>query len=106
MRDDMRALMAATGLVVAALSASARQAAAQNEGMVLGARRVGPTTPLKIYNPAGSLKIIGWNYDSLVIRGHVKPPNFLFAGDLRAMKMGVDPGRFGVEDPREGESAK
>lgn len=87
----MRLLIGLAGLGLAAGAASAQLASpSAADGMVLGARRVGPTTPLSIYNRLGSLRIVGWNRDSVEIRGKFKPPSFFFVGTSAGMKLGYD----------------
>jgi DUF4097 and DUF4098 domain-containing protein YvlB len=90
---------------IAALSALPARAQTPADGIVLGARRVGPTVPLKIYNPAGSVRVIAWDRDSVVVRGPARPFGFFFGGNPTAIKFGVNEFTFGVEEPR-GDTAK
>jgi hypothetical protein len=88
------------GVVAALITIAAAAANAQNavDGPVLGARRLAPNAPLKVWLPEGDLRIVSWDRDSIVVRGRiVKPANFFFGGDSAGMK-------FGVEQ-REGRSA-
>lgn len=81
-------------------------AAAQNtDGLLLGGRKVGPTVPLKIYNPAGSVRVIAWDRDSVAVRGPARPTGFFFGGNTMALKFGVNEFMLGVEEPR-GDTAK
>ena len=79
-------------LVVALVLVSAQQLYAQRsrgEGRLLGARRTSPTVNIKAWNPTGSIRFVGWDKDSVVMRGtvggNVKPE---FAGDGDGMKLG------------------
>ena len=88
-----------------ALAAFPARAQTAADGIVLGARKVGPTVPLKIYNPAGSVRVMAWDRDSIVVRGPAKPVGFFFGGSQMALKFGVNEFMFGVEEPR-GDTAK
>ena len=88
MRADIRVTVAALLIAVAATSANAQSSA---DGPVLRARHVLPTAQFKVWLPAGDLRIVTWDRDSVVLRGHVvKPANLFFAGDSAAMKFGVE----------------
>lgn len=93
---------------LAALNALPAAALAQNtaDGPELAGRRVGPTVPLKIYNPAGSVRVIAWDRDSVSVHGHERPEGFFFGGNPMALKFGVNEFMFGVEEPRAGGDAK
>ena len=60
------------------------------EGKLLGARRASPTVNIKAWNPNGSIRFVGWDKDSVVMRGsvgaNVTPE---FAGDGAGMKLGI-----------------
>jgi hypothetical protein len=56
-------------LVASASSASSAQSAA--DGPVLGARRLSAVSSIKFFLPTGSVRVVGWDKDSLVVRGHV-----------------------------------
>jgi hypothetical protein len=92
--------------VIAALLAFPAAAQTSADGIVLGGRRVGPTVPLKIYNPAGSVRVIAWDRDSIAVRGPVRPTGFFFGGTSSAIKFGVNEFMFGIEEPRGGDTAK
>jgi len=78
--------MAACGLV--ASSAGIQPAAAPP---VLRSRRVVATVALKIYNPSGSTRLVGWDRDSVVVRGRVPSRDrFFFNGDSASMKLGIE----------------
>src|SRR3954462_5963428 len=93
MRTYMRLLnIAASALVLSALFAAPR-AGAQSpaDGRLLAARRVLPTVVFKIWNPAGHIRLVAWNRDSVVVRGRVaKHENFFFAGDSEGVKLGIE----------------
>jgi hypothetical protein len=64
-------------------------------------RRVAPDATISIRNHAGSVRVHGWDRDSVVLRGTFPGVNsVIFGGDRRAMKMGVwdwDPKRDDLE---------
>ena len=93
-------------ILLAALVPAVVCAQQNSEGAVLEARRVSPTIPLKIYNPAGSVRVVGWDYDSVVVRARVRPTGFFFGTAPTAVKFGVDEFRFGVEEPRGADTAR
>ena len=93
MRADARLALIALSLSIASPKLHAQS---QANGPVLGARRLAPNAPLKIWLPAGELRLIAWDRDSVVVRGRViRPGNFFFGGDSTGMK-------FGVEQPGSG----
>lgn len=76
-----------------ALCLSAGTVAAQSEadGPVLGAKHATSKTSFKMYNPAGRVRIVSWDRDSLLVRGHI--PNteqFFLGGGVQGMKLGID----------------
>jgi len=94
--------------VIAALALARAPAPAQPApagGMVLLARSISPTTPIKIYDPAGSVRLVGWDRDSVVVTSASRPPGFFALVDRGGIKTGVDQFRFGVEEPRDGAAA-
>lgn len=74
-------------------SATARAQGAKTDpadGPILGARAVEATASFNIWNPAGTLRIVGWDRDSIVVRGHTAPgQDFAFSGGSRGMKIGI-----------------
>jgi putative adhesin len=80
----------------ALLSAAAAICGAQREpgtspGAVLGARHLARSAPVKIFDPAGSVRLIGWTRDSLLVRGTVAPEErFYLAGGDDGVKLGVE----------------
>lgn len=98
MRDsqvDMNISMlgvAVVGAMVGSISVAQAQTStsANNEGPILGARAVNATAGFTIKNAAGSVRLIGWDYDSIVVRGRVATgERFSFVGDKAAMKIGM-----------------
>ena len=61
------------------------------DGPVLGARHVNPTASLKIWSPAGTVRLVAWDRDSVVMRGRVpEPEQTMFAGGSNGMKLGIE----------------
>jgi hypothetical protein len=57
---------------------------------VLAARAAEPTAGFKIYNPAGTVRVVGWDHDSIVVRGRVgRGEKFFFGGSARGGKLGI-----------------
>jgi len=78
-------------LLIGALAASRARAQEPAEMPILSARRVTPTFSLNLWNPAGHVRIIAWDRDSLVVRGRLDPSKrFFFGGDSTGAKLGVD----------------
>ncbi len=88
-------------IVILAAIALPTDLAAQSaaDGRVLAALGVEPTAQLKLFNPAGSIRLVAWDRDSIVIRGDASPRNFFFGGTRRGAK-------GGVEDPAVGDTAR
>lgn len=99
----MRQLICLVALTVAPSLAPAQNAA---DGPELNGMRVSPTTPLKIYNPAGSVRVLAWDRDSVSVHGAVRPKGFFFGRNVGAVKFGVNEFMFGVEEPRGADTAK
>ena len=58
---------------------------------VLWARAVEPTAGFKIYNPAGAVRVVGWDHDSIEVRGRVaRGERFYFGGSARGGKLGIE----------------
>lgn len=62
----------------------------------LGARRASPDVGVKIFVTSGSLRLVAWDRDSIVVRGRVAPTDRFFLlggkGDS-SYKLGVEPRR-------------
>ncbi len=83
MRGDWRLLLAAA--LVVGENASAQGPA---EGRLLGARAVAPAIAIKAWNALGSIRFIGWDKDSVVVRGTLgRGVRFLLSQDGAAMKL-------------------
>jgi hypothetical protein len=103
----MRRLILLVAISVASRGATAQtQASRGSRDIVLEARRVGPTIPLKIYGIAGSIRLIGWDRDSLVITSQSRPADFFFHHDSGGIKVGLDQYRFGIEQANTAENAR
>lgn len=86
MRVDWRAL--ALLLVVAAAKVGGQSSA---DGPVLGARALRQGASLKIWVDAGRLRLIAWDRDSILVRGHAgRGERFVFGGDSNGMKFGTE----------------
>ena len=97
------------GAALAAASIIAPAAAGGQRGtkdIVLEAHQVSPTAPLKIYGVAGSVRLVGWDRDSVVVTAQTRPADFFFFHDRGGIKTGVDQFRFGIEEARGESSAK
>jgi Uncharacterized conserved protein len=78
-------------LVVLTLLLGILPSAGNAQSRLLGARRVSPTVTIKSWNPVGSMRVIGWDKDSVVVRGTVgSNMTFMFNGDNDGMKLGAD----------------
>jgi len=88
MRPVERLVLALASVVTFAGTATAQTAA---DGPVLRRKRVLPDVAIKIWMPAGNIRFVAWDKDSVVLRGRVAPGEDLFyGGDSAAMKFGVD----------------
>lgn len=59
------------------------------DGPLLGARHTLPTINIKAWNPTGSIRFIGWDKDSVVVRGTVgRGVQFMLSGENEGMKLG------------------
>jgi len=91
-----RLSFAAYGLT-AALSSAAPQGSQHLP--VLRARHLAPTADVKVFHVAGSIRLIGWDRDSIVVRGRVaRGDGFYFAGGDSSVKFGIE-NRSGTRDP-------
>jgi hypothetical protein len=53
--------------------------------------RILPDAPIKVFLPTGSVRVIGWDKDSLAVRAMVAPgADFFFGGGDRGVKLGVE----------------
>jgi hypothetical protein len=76
--------------VLCVASGGAAQPSA-TDGPLLRARHAASAPQIKMFNPAGSIRLVGWDKDSVVVRGRVaKGEAFYFAGNESGMKLGID----------------
>ena len=76
---------------VAMLMSTALTSTASAQLPVLRARALDATAAVKIFNPAGSIRLVGWDRDSIVVRGRVaRGERFFFAGSASGVKFGVE----------------
>jgi hypothetical protein len=59
-------------LLTAAVTATASAQKSNPDGPVLGARRLSAVGSVKVFLTTGSIRIVGWDGDSLVVRGRVR----------------------------------
>jgi DUF4097 and DUF4098 domain-containing protein YvlB len=98
----MRTLIAIAALIVPVIANAQRG----SKDIVLEAHHIGPTSPLKIYGVAGSVRLVGWDHDSVVITAPSRPLGFYFARDPASVKLGMDQYRFGIEEARTDSTAR
>jgi hypothetical protein len=92
MRPDVPTFRARAAICGAlfSLAASPLPVRAQADEPVLRARALDATASIKMFVSAGSLRLIAWDRDSIVVRGHVpRGEQFFFSGDARGMKLGM-----------------
>ena len=85
-------VLALLGATSALTRASAQEPArAARREPILRARSLEPTASVKIFDPAGSVRVVTWDHDSIAVRGRVPPSErFFFAGSARGVKLGVE----------------
>ena len=82
--------------LIAPLMAAGRSGESTRADSVLTARHFNQGASMKVFNPTGAVRLVGWNHDSLEVRGNVSPRKRYFAsGDANGMKLGVDEARVG-----------
>jgi len=65
---------------------------------VLSARRVSPTLAITLWNPAGHVRLVAWDLDSLVIRGRVDASQkFMFGAGETGVKSAIEGRVVGAE---------
>ena len=75
------------GLVAASVAAAQEH----RPTPILRARHAAPTVKVKAFHVAGSLRFVGWERDSIVVRGFVpRGDRFYFAGSDSGLKFGVE----------------
>src|SRR3954466_10478448 len=88
----MRFLISAAVVAVVGFPLSA-QTPSDADGPLIWAKTAGPTTPIRIYHEAnvgGSVRIVGWDRDSVVFRGRAPAGMSFHGGDAENMKLGID----------------
>jgi hypothetical protein len=87
----MRIAFVSAGLVLICAAGAIDAQGTSADGPLLRAHRATPPLGLKMFNPAGPVRLVGWDKDSVVVRGHVaKGEKFYLAGNDSSMKMGID----------------
>lgn len=67
---------------------------------LLRARSLDASAAVKIFNPAGSVRLVGWDRDSIVVRGRIaRGQKFFFGGSAGGVKFGVDDSITGGDSP-------
>jgi hypothetical protein len=85
-RRIVQCAMRTIALVAAALTSRVvapprvRAQDARTDGPVLRARALKRSAPVKMFIPSGTVRVIGWDRDSIVIRGHIPATSKLFFG--------------------------
>jgi hypothetical protein len=98
-RDLMTRVTSSLAFGILALAATGATRA-QTPAPVLAARALDVGAPINIFNPAGSVHIIAWDRDSMVVRGRVpKSARFYYGGSARGVKFGLDGGPDGRDAP-------
>ena len=78
-------------ILMAILIGATASGSASAQLPVLRARALDATAAVKVYNPAGSIRLVGWDRDSIVVRGRVaRGAQFFFGGSSRGVKLGVE----------------
>jgi hypothetical protein len=92
-------ITAACLLALIALPAVARSQKAP-QLRVLGAKGAAPDVGLKIFVASGSVRLIAWDRDSIVVRGRIASTgHFYFGGRSRSgYKLGVEPKTHGTSE--------
>jgi hypothetical protein len=95
MRRDGRPTWAhrvrARAIAMAVLIGVAEAGNASAQLPVLRARTLDATAAVKIFNPAGSIRLVGWDRDSIVVRGRVaRGERFFFGGSASGVKLGIE----------------
>jgi hypothetical protein len=75
-------------IILAARSASGQSAA---DGPILEAHGLDSTASINLYIPAGSVRLVAWDRDSIVVRGQKSASDrIFFGGGRQGVKMGVE----------------
>ncbi|HET7585867.1 MAG TPA: hypothetical protein VFK13_13205 [Gemmatimonadaceae bacterium] len=102
MRPDLNRTARRWGAALVLSAACPAAAIAQSATRVLYARAVEPTAAFKIFDPAGTIRLVGWDRDSLLVRGRIGAGSRFFSGiTARGGKFGVEPTDGGDPSPSE-----
>lgn len=85
-----------------AIALAARSAVGQTaaDGPVLEAHGVIPTVSINLYVPAGSVRLVAWDHDSVVVRGQkARDARLFYGGGPQGIKMGVESNSQGDSEP-------
>lgn len=103
MRHESAARCALAALLFLPLVSGDGAGQGMREEPVLTARHLNANASVKVFNPTGAVRLIGWSHDSLEVRGNVAPRKRYFAsGDANGVKLGVDEAGAG-EAPAHGD---
>jgi hypothetical protein len=87
----MRHLLGIASIIVACAARAATGQASDADGPLLGARHAVLRLQVKVINLAGSVRLVGWDKDSLVVRGRIaRNERFYFGGRDSVMKFGIE----------------
>jgi hypothetical protein len=92
-RDAMpaRAMMMTTIAAITLASGAARAQEPAVQPPVLRARSLESMAPVRVMNPAGSVRIVGWDHDSILVRGRIaRGERFFFGGSAKGVKFGIE----------------
>jgi hypothetical protein len=95
----MKNIILALSLTLSAAASPLRAQSAAADGPILRARRLYATAPAKMYVPSGTVRLVGWDRDSLVVRGRI-------AASDQLVLSGSDSGVKLTVEPRTGDTAK
>jgi hypothetical protein len=91
MRGDAMSVRLAAACALLALGSRVAPAQSAADGTLLGARSLAPDAALKVWVPEGRIRLVAWDRDSIVVRGHVaRSDHFFLSGDRAGVKLGVD----------------
>jgi hypothetical protein len=94
----MRRSFCIASVFAACMAPAVAAQAGAPDGPVLRARHALPGLQAKVFNPVGSVRLVGWDKDSIVVRGRVARSHGLyFGGGDSAIK-------FGIEDRSDGKA--
>jgi hypothetical protein len=86
----MRGSFALAVLVALCVAGGVAAQSSATDGPLLRARHATPAPQIKMFNPAGSVRIVGWNRDSIVMRGRIAQGEaFYLVGSDSEMKLGI-----------------